>query len=154
MKASGVIPDTFALNLVIKACSKCLEMEEAIRVFKEIGLYGCEPNEFSYGYIVQGLCRKGWVGKSMDCFKEMRAKGLALERRLGEGIEVVFDMLRNGMTPDLLTYRTVLEEMCREGRADAAFELLEELGRAKGAMDRRTYSDLLEGLHWLCQPRE
>ncbi|CAL9053573.1 pentatricopeptide repeat-containing protein At3g25210, mitochondrial-like [Musa acuminata AAA Group] len=168
MKASGVIPDTFALNLIIKAYSKCLEMDEAIRVFKEIGLYGCEPNEFSYGYIVQGLCQKGSVGKSMDYFKEMRAKGLvptatvymalvcglALERRLDEGIEVVFDMLPNGMAPDLLTYRTVLEEMCREGRADAAFELLEELGRTKGAMDRKTYSDLLEGLHWLCQPRE
>ncbi|WOL13894.1 hypothetical protein Cni_G22674 [Canna indica] len=168
MKASGVIPDTFALNLIIKAYSKCLEMDEALRVFKEMGLYGCEPNEFSYGYLVQGLCQKGWLGKGMDYLKEMRSRGLvptasvymavvcslALDRRLDEAIEVVFDMLENGKAPDLLTYRTVLEEMCREGRTEAAFELLEELGRRNGAMSRKMYSNLLEGLHWLCQPHE
>ncbi|EHA8592559.1 pentatricopeptide repeat-containing protein, mitochondrial [Cocos nucifera] len=168
MKASGVIPDTFAMNLIIKAYSRCLEMDEAIRVFKEMGLYGCEPNEFTYGYITKGLCEKGKIDQGMGFFKAMREKGLvpsssvymalisslALERRFEEAIEVLFDMLANSMAPDILTYRTLLEGLCRERRTEEAFELLEELGRRRGAMDRRMYSDLLDGLHWLCQPHD
>ncbi|XP_074590821.1 pentatricopeptide repeat-containing protein At3g25210, mitochondrial [Curcuma longa] len=167
MKSSGVIPDTFALNLIIKAYARCLEMEEAIRVFREMGLYGCEPNEYSYGYIVQGLCLKGWLEKAMNYFKEMRAKALvptatiymavicslALERRLEEAVEVVFDMLENRKAPDILTYRTLLEEMCREGRVEVAYDLLEELRQRKGAMKGRMHSDLLASLHWIGQSR-
>ncbi|XP_072952936.1 pentatricopeptide repeat-containing protein At3g25210, mitochondrial isoform X2 [Typha angustifolia] len=169
MKAAGIVPDVFALNQIIKAYSRCLEMDDAIRVFKEMGLYCCEPNEFSYGYIVKGLCEKGRLNQAMDFFGEMRKKGLvpgatvymavisslALESRFEEAIEVTFDMLGNGSGkgPDLLTYRTLLEGLCREGRAEKAFELLDELSKKRGNMDRRMYTDLLDGLHWICQPQ-
>ncbi|OAY69366.1 Pentatricopeptide repeat-containing protein, mitochondrial [Ananas comosus] len=166
MKASGVVPDSLALNLIIKAHARCLDIDGALRVFSEMPLYGCDPNEFSYGYVVKALCEKGRVDKAMAFLREMRGKALvptasvymaavsslALERRFEEAVEVVLDMLGNGRAPDLLTYRTLLEEMCRGGRADDAFQLLDELSRRRGAMDRRTYSDLLEGLHWICQP--
>jgi hypothetical protein len=33
MKASGVVPDTFLLNLVIKAYARCLEIDDALKVF-------------------------------------------------------------------------------------------------------------------------
>ncbi|KAJ7969194.1 Pentatricopeptide repeat [Quillaja saponaria] len=49
MKASGVIPDTFVLNMIIKAYAKCLDVDEAIRVFGGMGLYGCESNAYRYG---------------------------------------------------------------------------------------------------------
>ncbi|PKA64084.1 Pentatricopeptide repeat-containing protein [Apostasia shenzhenica] len=168
MKAAGVFADAFTLNLIIKAFSICLEMDEAMRFYREMQLYGCEPNEYTYGYITKGFCEKGLVEKGFGFFKEMRGKGfvpkstvymalicsLAMEGRLDEGIKVLFDMLENSMAPDILTYRTVLEEMCRGGRTEAAFELLEELGRRKGAMSRKMYSDLLEGLHWLQNPQD
>nr|UPT49018.1 pentatricopeptide repeat protein AaPPR1336 [Agave angustifolia]UPT49909.1 pentatricopeptide repeat protein AaPPR1335 [Agave angustifolia] len=169
MKASGTIPDAFVLNLIIKAFSRCLEMDEAVRVFREMGLYNCEPNEYTYGYIAKGMCEKGRVKDGMKFFKEMREKGLVptssvymvvicslvMERRFEEAMEVLEDMLGNRMKPDLLTYRTLLEGLCRDGRGEEAFELLEELGRRrKGAMDPRMYSDLLDGLHWLNQPHD
>ncbi|KAF0914820.1 hypothetical protein E2562_031923 [Oryza meyeriana var. granulata] len=57
--------------------------------------------------------------------------------------------------PDMITYRTLLEEMCRAGRAEEAFELLEELkGRMRGQLDQRMYSELLDGLHWISQPQQ
>lgn len=168
MKASGVIPDTFVLNLIIKAYSRCLEMNDAIRIFREMPLYGTAPTEYSYGYIVKGLCEKGRVREGMGFFEEMREKGLvpsgsvymavvcslAMEGRFEEGVGVLRDMIGNGMKADLLTYRTLLEGLCRDGRGEDAFELLEELGRTKGAVDRRMYADLLDGLHWLRQPHD
>ncbi|OIV89443.1 hypothetical protein TanjilG_21886 [Lupinus angustifolius] len=165
MKASGVIPDLFVLNMIIKAFSKCLEVDEAIRVFRELGLYGCEPNAYSYGYIVKGLCEKGRVNQGFRFYKEMRDKNLvpssstymimvctlALDRRMKDAIEVMFDMLDNNRSPDHLTYKTVLEGLCREGKADEAFELLDECRKKDVVLNDRTYKTLLNELHYICQ---
>ncbi|XP_058067683.1 pentatricopeptide repeat-containing protein At3g25210, mitochondrial [Magnolia sinica] len=163
MKASGVIPDTFTLNLIVKAYSKCLEMDEAIRVFREMGLYGCTPDGYTYSYLTKGLCEKERVAHGFGFYQEMRGKGfvptsstymilicsLSMERRFEDGIDVLFDMLDNSMVPDVLTYRTLLEGLCREGRENDAFGLLEELRKKEGSMGERVYSSLLDGLHLL-----
>lgn len=163
MKASGVIPDTFVLNMIIKAYAKCLEVDEAVRVFREMGLYGCEANAYSYSYLVKGLCGKGRNGQGLGFYKEMKGKGLVpsgstymilicslgMERRFEEAIGVVFDMLGDSMSPDLLTYRTVLEGLCREGMVDKAFELLEEWRKKDGFMGEKNYKSLLNGLHFV-----
>ncbi|XP_031285552.1 pentatricopeptide repeat-containing protein At3g25210, mitochondrial [Pistacia vera] len=165
MKSLGVVPDTFALNLIIKAYAKCLQVDEAIRVFREMGLYGCEPNAYTYGYVVKGLSEKGRVGQGLGFYKEMKEKGLvasgtcymilicslAIERRFEDAIEVMFDMLGNRMGPDLLTYKTLLDGMCREGRSNEGFELLEEFRRRDVLMGDKNYKILLNGLHFLRQ---
>ncbi|KAF8393020.1 hypothetical protein HHK36_021261 [Tetracentron sinense] len=166
MKASGVIPDTLALNLIIKAYSKCLEIDEAIRIFREMGLYGCEPNDYTYSYITKGLCEKGRVSQGFVFYKEMRDKSLvpssstymilicslSLEQRFDDASSILFDMLSNSRVPDLLTYKTLLEGLCREGRGNDAFELLEELRKKDSSMGERTYKNLLDELHF--QSRE
>ncbi|KAL5865834.1 hypothetical protein ACOSQ3_003348 [Xanthoceras sorbifolium] len=163
MKSLGIIPDTFALNMIIKAYSKCLQVDDAIRVLHEMGLYGCEPNSYTYSYIVKGLCEKGRVSQGLEFYKEMKEKGLvpsgscfmilicslAMENRFDDAIEVVFLMLGNSMGPDLLTYKTVLEGLCREGRSGEAFELLEEFRRSDVLMGNKNYKILLNGLHFL-----
>lgn len=165
MKASGVIPDTFVLNMIIKAYATCREVDEAIRVFREMGLYGCYPNAYSYSYIVKGLCEKGRVGQGLGFYKEMKGKllvpsgstfmilicSLAIEGRFEEATEVVFDMLGQSKTPDLLTYKTLLEGLCREGKSDEAFELLEECRKKDRLMSQKTYKTLLNSLHFLNQ---
>ncbi|THG17810.1 hypothetical protein TEA_005355 [Camellia sinensis var. sinensis] len=162
MKAAGVIPDAFVLNMIVKAYSKCLEVDEAIRVFREMGLYGCEPNGYTYSYITKGLCEKGRVSQGLGFYKEMRGKNLvpksstymilicslAMERRFEDANEIVFDMLGNSMAPDLLTYKTLLEGLCREGRGSDAFDLLEELRKKDSMMNEKTYKTLLNGLHF------
>ncbi|TVU12274.1 hypothetical protein EJB05_45909, partial [Eragrostis curvula] len=167
MKASGVVPDTFLLNLIIKAYARCLEIDDALKVFREMPLYGCEPNEFTYGYIVKAMFQKGRTDKGLVYFAEAREKGfvpsggvymigvsaLALEWRFEESRRVLLDMLDCKRKPDMITYRTLLEEMCRAGRTEEAFEVLEELKeRKRGALDQRMYSELLDGLHWISQP--
>ncbi|WCJ37933.1 Tetratricopeptide repeat (TPR)-like superfamily protein [Euphorbia peplus] len=129
MKASGVIPDTYALNMIIKAFSKCLEMDEAIRVFREMGLYGCQPNAYSYGYIVKGLCEKGRVGQGLGFYKEMKENQLVP----GGGAYMI---LICGLAMEL-----------REGHMDEAFELLEECRKRDRLMGQKTYNILLNSLH-------
>ncbi|XP_043707717.1 pentatricopeptide repeat-containing protein At3g25210, mitochondrial [Telopea speciosissima] len=162
MKASGVIPDTYALNMIIKAYSKCLQMDEAIRIFREMGLYGCEPNAFTYSYIAKGFCEKGKVTLGLGFYKEMRGKclvptsstymilicSLAMERMFEDAIHILFDMLANSMSPDLLTHKTLLGELCREGKGNEALELLEELRKKDDLMGEKTYKTLLKEVHF------
>lgn len=163
MKASGVIPDAFVLNMIIKAYSKCLEVDEAIRVFREMGLYGCEPNGYTYSYLVKAFCEKDMANQGLEFYREMRGKGfvpkgstylilicsLSMERRFQDAIEAAFDMVHNSMSPDLLTYKTLLEEMCRDGRGSDALELLEAFRKRDSSMNERTYNTLLNELHFL-----
>ncbi|CAN0899167.1 Pentatricopeptide repeat-containing protein At3g25210, mitochondrial [Linum grandiflorum] len=168
MKTSGVIPDTFVLNMIIKAYSKCLEVDEAVRVFREMGLYGCEPNGYSYGYLVKGLFEKGRLGQGLGFYKEMKSKGLvpggstymivicslAMARKLDDAVGVVFDMLRNSLSPDQLTYKTVLEGMCRDGRGSQALDLLEQWRKLDGLMGDKVYKALLNEMHFLNLSRD
>ncbi|KAI4334746.1 hypothetical protein L6164_013458 [Bauhinia variegata] len=165
MKACGVIPDTFVLNMIIKAYSKCLVVDEAIRVFREMGLYGCEPNAYTYGYIAKGLCEKGRVNEGLVFYKEMRSKGLvpssstyviiicslALDRMFEDAIQIMFEMLGNSRLPDHLTYKTLLEGLCREGRDSEAFELLDEWRKRDVSMGEKTYKTLLNELNLMCR---
>ncbi|KAJ8748217.1 hypothetical protein K2173_000625 [Erythroxylum novogranatense] len=162
MKRCGVIPDTYVLNMIIKAYAKCLEVDEAMRVFGEMGLYGCEPNAYSYSYIVKGLCEKGRLRQGLGMYKAMRDKdlvgtgstymvlicSLAMEGMCEDAIEIVRDMLHNSMAPDLLTYKTVLEGLCSQGRGDDAFQLLEEWKKEDGFMGERNYRTLCNALHF------
>lgn len=59
---------------------------------------------------------------------------LVLEWWFEDVIEVVFDMLGNSMGPDFLTYKTLLEGLCREGRGSETFELLDELRKRDFSM--------------------
>ncbi|KAL4324361.1 hypothetical protein GQ457_11G003650 [Hibiscus cannabinus] len=166
MKALGIIPDTFVLNMIIKAYSKCLDVDGANRVFREMGLYGCEPNAYTYGYIFKGLCEKGRVSQGFGLFKEMREKGLvpkgsaymilicslAMGQRLDDAVDVTYDMLGNSMAPDLLTYKTVLQELCRGGRSEDAFGLLEEWKKRDLSMGPKNYGILVNALH--CKNRD
>ncbi|KAK1408556.1 hypothetical protein QVD17_40433 [Tagetes erecta] len=165
MKAAGVVPDTFAQNMIIKAHAKCREIDQAIRVFREMGLYGNEPNLYTYCYLIHGLCEKERVDEGLGFYKEMRERGfvpkgstfmilicsLAMEQRFEDAISVVFDMLNCSMSPDLLTYKTVIEGLCREGRVDDAFDILEEFRKKDSFMNEKTYKILLNGLHYMNQ---
>ncbi|CAN6545055.1 unnamed protein product [Malus baccata var. baccata] len=147
MKACGVIPDTFVLNMIIKAYSKCLQ-----------------PNAYTYGYITKGLCEKGRVAQGLGFYKEMRGKrlvpssstfmivicSLTMGQKYDDAIEVVLDMLSNAMSHDLLTYKTLLEGLCQDGKDVEAFDLLEDLRRKNdGMMNERTYKTLLNALHFV-----
>ncbi|KAK2447566.1 pentatricopeptide repeat-containing protein [Trifolium repens] len=57
-------------------------------------------------------------------------------------------MLSNSRSPDHLTYKTVLEELCSEGRVDDAFELLDECAKDKGFCNMLCFIFESECCYW------
>ncbi|KAL2933043.1 hypothetical protein RDABS01_016162 [Bienertia sinuspersici] len=77
------------------------------------------------------------------------ACSLALERRFEDAAEVLRDMLENSLKPDLLTYNTLLVEMCRNENDMVVFELLEEFKKTNVSIGERMYRTMLESLHFV-----
>ena len=51
----GLVPPVQGFNMVISACAKKQEMDEAIRVFDSMQAYGVQPDIFTYTILMRNL---------------------------------------------------------------------------------------------------
>ncbi|KAK2993478.1 hypothetical protein RJ640_015162 [Escallonia rubra] len=160
MVNDGVQPDIFTLNSMIKGYVLSLHVNDALRIFHQMdSVYNCQPNSFSYDYLIHGLCAQGRTNNAREFCKKMKKEGfipscksynslvnsLALGGEVEEAVKFLWEMTENRRSADFITYRTVLEEVCRQWKADDAMNLLEEL-REKDIVDGFTYRKLLHEL--------
>lgn len=157
MVDSGINPDRLALNAIVKGYAQSLHLNDALRVFHQMGpVYGCEPDEHTYSLLVHGLCAQGRTRNARELFDQMRGKGLApsaracnsiicamaMDGEVRSAVEVMWEAALAGRTPDLITCRTLLEEMCRRWTLADAVSLLKEM-EAEKLVHARMHGDLL-----------
>lgn len=153
----GIEPDIFSLNSMIKGYVLSLHVNDALRVFHQMGVvYKCLPNSFSYDYLIHGLCAQGRTINAKELCTEMKQKGfipssksyksivnsLALSGEVDEAVKYLWEMTENQRSADFITYRTLLDEICRQKGAEDAMHLLQELQK-KRLLDVHTYRQLL-----------
>ncbi|KAG8077901.1 hypothetical protein GUJ93_ZPchr0007g3713 [Zizania palustris] len=161
MLEEGVQPDTRAINVLVKGYAQSLHLNDALRVFHQMQpVYGCEPDAFTYSYLVHGLSAQGRTRNAREMFEEMRTKGLAptepacnafvsalaMAGEADEAERVMWEMARAGMVVDDITRKAVVEELWRAGKRDDADRIvreMEERGIVGGA-ERRA---LVRSLH-------
>ncbi|GKV28793.1 hypothetical protein SLEP1_g37798 [Rubroshorea leprosula] len=157
MVNDGIEPDIFALNSMIKGYVLSLHVNDALRIFHQMGVvYNCVPNAFSYDYLIYGLCAQGRTNNARELSEEMKERGfvpssksynslvnaLALAGETKEAVDYLREMIEKRRTVDFITYRTVLDEICRKGRVGEAMGFLKEL-QEKDLVDGHTYRRLL-----------
>ncbi|KAG5225798.1 pentatricopeptide repeat-containing protein [Salix suchowensis] len=160
MVDDGIEPDIFSLNSMMKGYVLSLHINDALRVFHQMGVvYKCLPNSFSYDYLVHGLCAQGRTNNAIELFDEMKEKGfvlsnksfnslvnaLALGGEVKESVNYLWEMIDKQRSVDIITYKTVLDEICRQGRVGEATSLLKEW-QEKDLVDGITYRELLHVL--------
>ncbi|MQL75504.1 hypothetical protein Taro_007891 [Colocasia esculenta] len=160
MVDAGIEPDVFALNAVIKGYVMSLHLNDALRVFHQMGIvYRCVPNEHSYNYLVHGLCAQGRTNNAKELYMEMKGKGfvpsekaynslvcaLAMAGDVEEAVAILREMGERRKLADFITYRTVLDEMCRQGRVKDAMVLLRDL-QERDLVDGRAHRELMYGI--------
>ncbi|KAI4385499.1 hypothetical protein MLD38_003518 [Melastoma candidum] len=149
-------PDIFALNCMIKGYVLSLHVNDALRIFHQMGtVYGCQPNSFSYDYLIHGLCSQGRTMNAREMCDEMKQKGfvpssksynslvnaLAMEGEFEDAKSYLEEMIEKRLSVDFITHRTILDEMCRRGKVKEAMRFLRDL-REKNVVDWHIHEKL------------
>ncbi|XP_023639995.1 pentatricopeptide repeat-containing protein At2g27800, mitochondrial isoform X4 [Capsella rubella] len=138
-----------------------LHVNDALRIFHQMSVvYNCQPNSFTYDYLIHGLCAQGRTINGRELFNEMKGKGfvpngksynslvnaLSLSGEIDDAVKCLWEMIENGRLVDFITYKTLVDESCRNGKYDEATRLLEML-QEKKLVDRDSYEKLVNVLH-------
>lgn len=157
MVNDGVEPDIFSLNFMIKGYVLSLHVNDALRIFHQMGVvYKCLPNSYSFDYLIHGLCAQGRTQNAMVLCNDMKKRGfvpssksynslvnsLALGGEVDEAINLLWEMSKCQRSADLITYQTLLDEICRHQTVGDAKLLLKEL-LEKELVDNHTCRKLL-----------
>ncbi|KAJ4839711.1 hypothetical protein Tsubulata_012692 [Turnera subulata] len=161
MREVGFPPSVTSLNVLIKAlCKDGGHMDAALKIFREMPGRGCTPDSYTYGTLINGLCRLGNVCDAKELFKEMETKGcspsvitytclirgLCQSNIVDEGMGLFEEMKQKGIAPNVFTYTALMDGLCKDGRSSQAMELLEEMTSRRLKPNMVTYSTLINGL--------
>lgn len=93
---------------------------------------GVAPDAVTYGAIISGLCKEGFLEKAFKIFQEMVALGCM---------------------PSVLTYSVLISAHCKVGALSKAFEMFQQMVVTGVEPDIVTYTSLIHGDsslgHWI-----
>lgn len=133
-------PEMFVVLMRRFASAKMVK--KAIEVLDEMPKYGCEPDEYVFGCLLDALCKNGSVKEAALLFEDMRIRfkptikhftsllyGWCREGKLMEAKHVLVKMKEAGFEPDIVVYNNLLNGYAVAGKMVDAFDLLQEIKR-------------------------
>ncbi|XP_051225992.1 pentatricopeptide repeat-containing protein At2g27800, mitochondrial [Lolium perenne] len=162
MLEEGIPPDTRSVNVLVRGYAQSLHLNDALRVFHQMAPhYGCQPDAFTYSYLVHGLSAQGRTKNARELFDGMRAKGmvpteqacnafvsaLAVAGEVAEAERVMWELAKAGTVVDHITRRAVVEELGRAGKredADRVVRKMEEMGILRVAERQELLGSILD----------
>lgn len=124
----------------MKQYSKSGKYWEVVRLFKEMKFVNCKADIVCYSTVIDSLVRFNRPKEAKVIFGEMVVLGLHFDlacytilvklyscclREFDLAYEVMRVMARNGISPDLITYSTLITGMCWDLRIDEALDVLD-----------------------------
>ncbi|KAK4487867.1 hypothetical protein RD792_003604 [Penstemon davidsonii] len=134
-------------------------VKKAIEVLDEMPKYGCEPDEYVFGCLLDALCKNGSVKEAALLFEDMRTRfeptikhftsllyGWCKEGKLMEAKFVLVKMREAGFEPDIVVYNNLLSGYSMAGKMVDAFHLLEEMKIKSCEPNATSYTILIQAL--------
>ncbi|OVA07273.1 Pentatricopeptide repeat [Macleaya cordata] len=148
-----------AFVVLMRRFASARMVQKAIQVLDEMPKYGCEPDEYVFGCLLDALCKNGNVKEAASLFEDMRIRftpnikhftsllyGWCKEGKLMEAKFVLVQMREAGFEPDIVVYNNLLSGYAMAGKMQDAFDLLREM-RKKGCDPNATsYTILIQAL--------
>ncbi|RVX06028.1 Pentatricopeptide repeat-containing protein [Vitis vinifera] len=170
MFKGGVSPDVVVHNTMlnrdsqvgrIKECLELWKVDEAISIWELLPEKGCCTDSTTYGILIHGLCKNGYLNKALSSLKEaenggfgytkssccnavingfVRASKLEYAIRFFGGMvnNLVKEMLQKGWKPDTITYSLLMNGLC-QGKLDMPLNFWFQ------ALERRVSSQIISG---------
>ncbi|KAG8373822.1 hypothetical protein BUALT_Bualt11G0065200 [Buddleja alternifolia] len=150
-------PDVFVV--LMRRFASARMVKKAIEVLDEMPKYGCEPDEYAFGCLLDALCKNGSVKEAALLFEDMRIRfkptikhftsllyGWCKEGKLMEAKFVLVKMKEAGFEPDIVVYNNLLNGYSVAGKMVDAFHLLQEMRRNSCGPNATSYTIMIQAL--------
>lgn len=165
MRSHRVLPTSITLGCTVEALVANKEPDAAHMLLREV-LADSETriavNAVIYCSILKGFAHQKRFDRVWALYEEMLAENLqsqftsvtyntlidACSRcgEVGRAPALLEEMVRCGITPNIVTYSAVLKGLCQLNQLDRAFELVETMKNSNHLrIDEQTYNTLLDG---------
>ncbi|XP_071737476.1 pentatricopeptide repeat-containing protein At1g74900, mitochondrial-like [Rutidosis leptorrhynchoides] len=132
--------------------------DKAVKVFLSMQEYGCQQDLNSFNTFLDVLCKSRRVEMAYNLFKVLKrrfradtisyniiANGFCLIKRTPRALEVLREMVENGLEPTLKTFNVILNGYFKAGQLKEAWQFFLEMKRRKCVMDVVTYTTVVHG---------
>jgi pentatricopeptide repeat protein len=150
-------PEVFVV--LMRRFASARMVKKAIEVLDEMPKYGCEPDEYVFGCLLDALCKNGSVKEAALLFEDMRVRfrptikhftsllyGWCREGKLMEAKFVLVQMREAGFEPDIVVYNNLLSGYAQVGKMSDASDLLKEMKRKGCEPNATSYTILIQAL--------
>lgn len=150
-------PEVFVVLMRRFASAKMVK--KAIEVLDEMPKYGCEPDEYVFGCLLDALCKNGSVKEAALLFEDMRMRfkptikhftsllyGWCKEGKLMQAKFVLVKMREAGFEPDIVVYNNLLNGYSVAGKMVDAFDLLQEMKRKGCEPNAASFTVVIQAL--------
>ncbi|KAK1363678.1 Pentatricopeptide repeat-containing protein [Heracleum sosnowskyi] len=135
-----ITPEVFIV--LMRRFASARMVKKAVEVLDEMPKYGCEPDEYVFGCLLDALSKNGSVKEAASLFEDMRERftptikhftsllyGWCKVGKLMEAKFVLVQMRKSGFEPDIVVYNNLLNGYAVAGKMADAFDLLQEMRR-------------------------
>ncbi|KAI3462657.1 hypothetical protein Pfo_019320 [Paulownia fortunei] len=150
-------PEVFVV--LMRRFASARMVKKAVEVLDEMPKYGCEPDEYAFGCLLDALCKNGSVKEAALLFEDMRIRfkptikhftsllyGWCKEGKLMEAKVVLVKMREAGFEPDIVVYNNLLNGYSVVGKMVDAFHLLQEMRRNGCEPNATSYTIMIQAL--------
>ncbi|XP_030939942.1 pentatricopeptide repeat-containing protein At1g06710, mitochondrial-like [Quercus lobata] len=175
-KSEGCIPNVLTYTALIDGHCKAGEIEKACQIYarmrgnveiSDVDMYfriddgnSKEPNMFTYGALVDGLCKAHKVKEACNLLDAMSVEGCEPNHIVYDALidgfckagnsddaqEVFAKMLEHGNSPNVHTYSSLIERLFKDKRLDLALKVLSKMLENSCAPNVVVYTEMIDGL--------
>jgi len=160
MDERGLEPTPIALGCMLDALVCNGDLEQAEKLLVEWKQKGRPANAIMYSTLIKGYASSGQHARAMETLHLIRADGgmklttavynsvIDAQARAGAMTEIydVLDMMKaDGVTPDSISWATIVKGHCVQGDLTKAFEVFQSRVASGSSKDSMIYNNILDG---------
>jgi pentatricopeptide repeat protein len=135
-------PDVVTFNSLIDGYCRCGQLDDAMRIWMEMGQHHIQPNVYTFSIIIHSLCTQNRSAEALSLLRELNMRAdivpqtfiynpiidiLCKGGKVDEANLIVTDMEEKGCHPDKYTYTILIIGHCMKGRIPEAVTLFHKM---------------------------
>ncbi|KAL5983145.1 hypothetical protein ACLOJK_017227 [Asimina triloba] len=147
MMRDRCFPNIYTCNILLQSLWKGGRISEAEKLLQKMNERGYGLDIVTCNIVIDGLCRSGKLDKATEIVDGMWRHGSAALGDLGNAFLGLVDNTNNGKkcTPDLISYSTIINALCKAGKLDEAKKKFIEMMGKKLMPDSAIYDTFIHG---------